>query len=476
MANAENSDKIKNKRSFLANKEKMKKVFSVFLAFQMPLTYSLVSATAENYQKKNNNSEKINLKILSRKLKHLNFSKKNNQNNLKIYSFLAGAGLGTISGVVLKHLARNEKFDEIKANTFLISLMELIFSKNQNPERFKKAREIVSQSGFNNTSKNNFLNMIETIQAAQEEKIKLQNENENKILELNNQIQTFKEENLKQKESNDEIRKLKQQVEELNNQIQVSNEEKEELTLSLQKQSEELKNQNKNIEELNNQIQTFKEENLEQQVEELNKQIQQSLNQIESLKNEKQKLKNQIQNQDSGDQNEILSKEIQQLKDQIESQNLEIYDDIEKMSNGLKGFFSAESLNSIKEEIQKLEKKFSEFEPGNEKINAGFELIYKLAECLRNEKNYCINQLTQFYARNQELENELVSFTEQNQVYLQKLEEYIASPSSANNLQYEADRLRFLFLSHFSNLHQAQIIHDFFSSTLNDENDFEEFF
>jgi hypothetical protein len=60
--------------------------------------------------------------------------------------------------------------------------------------------------------------------------------------------------------------------------------------------------------------------------------------------------------------------------------------------------------------------------------------------------------------------------------YKNKLDEYFhASPNAGSN-QEESDRLRFLFLSHFSNFHRIQETHDYFESTLDDENDFEEFF
>ncbi|MDR1364793.1 MAG: hypothetical protein LBJ32_04125 [Oscillospiraceae bacterium] len=557
-------------------------VFLVFLAFQTLIIYSLVSTTVEAFQK-NSSNENINFDNASKKLK---VAGKNNQNNSKIYGFLASFCAGIVGGGTATYYIK--KSDETKFETFLISLMELISDKNKDLEQFEKAEEIVSKSDFNNILKKIFLNIIKTIRAVQteenlsqesndttiknleqqvealnEEKLNLQNENEELKNKLNNQAQIpnealntqieefekeqqkFEKEKLNLQNENEELKnqieefekeqqefttektnfesekanfesaneELKSQNEALKNQIKEFEKEQQKFEkekLNLQNENEELKNQSKvlntqigefekeqqefenakaNFESANKELKNQNEE-LKSQIEEFKKEQQEFENakanfesankelksQNEELKSQSEALNTQIENQGSGDQNEILSKEIQQLKDQIESQNLEIYYDIGKMSNVLKDFLSAESLNSIKEEIQKHEKEFSEFELGNKKINAGFELIYRLAECLKNEKNYYIDQITQLYARNQELENELASFTEQNQVYLQKIEEYFKSPPSANQSLEEADRLRLLFLSHFINLQQTQKMHDRFESLLGDKNDFEEFF
>jgi hypothetical protein len=67
-------------------------------------------------------------------------------------------------------------------------------------------------------------------------------------------------------------------------------------------------------------------------------------------------------------------------------------------------------------------------------------------------------------------------FVTDHKQYISKLDEYLSSPSNMDPNQEEADRLRFLFLSHFSNHHQTQEEHDYFQLTLDDENEFEQFF
>jgi hypothetical protein len=57
-----------------------------------------------------------------------------------------------------------------------------------------------------------------------------------------------------------------------------------------------------------------------------------------------------------------------------------------------------------------------------------------------------------------------------------KLEDYLSTPLNADPDQNEADRLRFLFLSRLSGFHCTQETHDYFESTLDNENDFEQFF
>jgi epidermal growth factor receptor substrate 15 len=209
----------------------------------------------------------------------------------------------------------------------------------------------------------------------------------------------------------------------------------------------------------------------------LKKQSQSLLNEKEELINQNKNLSTQFQNLVQG--NDLVQNELINLK----KDNNSIIREKEKIKNQLK---SKKQLNNIlQNEIQ--EKQFS------------FQILTNQIEHLINQCHYLnlekeqnqINfeqQLLEYPKKFQKLETfqqvntppnflDLLDKIESgyNQ-YQIKLEEYLSAPPSSDSHQEEADRLRFLFLSHFSNLHQTQSIRDYFQSILDDENDFEQFF
>jgi chromosome segregation ATPase len=102
-------------------------------------------------------------------------------------------------------------------------------------------------------------------------------------------------------------------------------------------------------------------------------------------------------------------------------------------------------------------------------------------EIISSQYKNSFSQNEQLMKKIQQMENESIEWTNKFQQmendqkeWKNKLEENLEMTSDAN--QEEANRLRFLFLSHFSNLHKTQGKHNISQSTLDEENEFDLFF
>jgi chromosome segregation ATPase len=193
---------------------------------------------------------------------------------------------------------------------------------------------------------------------------------------------------------------------------------------------------NKQIKDLSSQIPNSREANdlIQNQVNNLQKQNQ-------SLLKENEELKNQFE--DEKQLNENFQNKIQE-KQQLHQILTNLVDDLTNQCKGI---------NLEKEQI---------------KIDYEQQLL-ECSQKLEQSENDKQEQQEKFA----DLKDKIELDHNQHQI---KLEEYLLAPPSVDPNQEEADQSRFLFLSYLSNLHHTQEIHDYFQSTLDDENNFEEFF
>jgi cell division protein FtsB len=255
MANLKDSNKKKIKKAFL-------KIFSVFLAFQIPATYSIVSVAAENY----NNTEKIDPKVLLINLKSLNISKKNNRNNSKFYSFFVGLGVGSLGAAALSsyntkkfNMKKLNIFNKEKFEIFLLSLEKLISTKFQSPKWHENTQEVynvVLQSNLGDEDLNKISGLLKTICEIQEENSDLRNKNENLNLELGHLHEEISKFNLEyEKKFSEDICKVYYK------EYKKIFEESKEYKMVIEQQGLVLLNQEKQIEDLRKQISSLNDEN-----------------------------------------------------------------------------------------------------------------------------------------------------------------------------------------------------------------------
>jgi hypothetical protein len=141
--------------------------------------------------------------------------------------------------------------------------------------------------------------------------------------------------------------------------------------------------------------------------------------------------------------------------------------------------FSCEEHEIVNFQIQDLKNQIDSEKQINLLLSQRCENLLKDKEYYRkiiesSEKIQHIEQFKQVQQQNYNLA--IQQFELDHNHWKHQLEEYLSAPPSSDSHQEEADRLRFLFLSHFSNLLRTQEIHDYFYRSILDENDFEEFF
>jgi hypothetical protein len=408
----------KNKKVFLsnlANKEKIKKAllkaFSVFLVFQMPvISFSF------------NNKKIVPKKLLT----------KTNQSSSKS-NLLAGLG-GLAGGSIVTYLFMN-KSNKTEDETFSILLIELISGENQSAEKFEQAKRIVSQSGFSNISKNNFLNLIKLIQEIKEKKSNLQIENENKILELNKQIQKFEEEKTNQKEfvESDEINKLKQEVENLKMQI-----DKQEKLNERQKVLDELA---KNLEQQKKECNDL-EEKLKLQRKEVD-------NQAQTLEKKEQTLSEQAQTLEKREQ--MLNEKEQKLlkeKQNLEDRNKQIRKFEEEKTNQ-KEFVESDEINKLKQEVESLKMQIDKQEKLNEQQknlnimekdqNQRQKDLDELAKNLEQRKKECNDLEEKLKLQRKEVDNQAQTLKKREQTLNEKEQELLKERQQFEELKNQID-------------------------------------
>jgi hypothetical protein len=115
-----------------------------------------------------------------------------------------------------------------------------------------------------------------------------------------------------------------------------------------------------------------------------------------------------------------------------------------------------------------------------------FEVLLRLIEKLTNwyndlylqnkQNNVHFEELFEMHKTEQQKKFELQfqQIKSDHDQWKNKFEEYLLTPLNTDHGQVEADRLRFLFLSHLSRFHCTKETHDYFHSTLDNENSFEQ--